>query len=62
MTEKIKAKIGATVRLRVQSGEIVEGRVGPMWQDKSVLMVRVASGNLVYNVPASMLGDEKKSK
>jgi hypothetical protein len=29
---------------------------------KSVLMVRVAPGQLVYNVPASMLVDETKSK
>jgi hypothetical protein len=29
---------------------------------KSVLMVQVASGQLVYNVPASMLVDETKSK
>ena len=56
MTKKIKPeiKLGATVRLRVHSGEIVEGRVTYLWEEKSVLMVRVASGNLVYNVPAKI--------
>ena len=33
-----------------------------MWEEKSVPMVRVASGDLVYNVPASMLIDETKAK
>jgi hypothetical protein len=33
-----------------------------MWEEKSVPMVRVASGNLVYNVPARTLVREKKSK
>jgi hypothetical protein len=28
-----------------------------MWEEKSVPMVRVASGDLVYNVPARMLVD-----
>jgi len=55
-------KLAATVRLRVHSGEIVEGRVVHMWEEKSVPMVRVASGDLVYNVPASMLIDGTKSK
>ena len=57
VTNKIKSeiKIGATVRLRVHSGEIVEGQVVHMWEEKSVPMVRIASGQLVYNVPASML-------
>jgi len=59
---KPEIKLGATVRLRVHSGEIVEGRVVHMWEEKSVLMVRVASGDLVYNVPARMLIDERKSK
>jgi hypothetical protein len=64
MTKKIKPAIqlGATVRLRAQSGEIVEGRVVHLWEEKSVPTVRVASGNLVYNVPARMLVDERKSK
>ena len=62
MTEKKKPEIGATVRLRVQSGEIVEGRVVHMWQDKSVSIDRVASGDLVFNVPVSMLVDKAKSK
>ncbi len=64
MTEKNKPeiKLGATVRLRAQSGEIIEGRVVHMWEDKSMPMVRVASGDLVYNVPAKMLVDETKSK
>jgi len=57
MTQKSKPeiKLGATVRLRAQSGEIVEGRVVHMWEEESVPMVRVASGDLVYNVPAKML-------
>ena len=64
MTKKSKAeiKLGATVRLSVHSGEIVEGRVVHRWEEKSVPMVRVASGDLVYNVPASKLIDETKSK
>ncbi len=58
MTNKNKPelKLGATVRLRVHSGEIVEGRVVHMWEDKSVPMVRVATENLVYNLPLTMLG------
>jgi hypothetical protein len=64
MPKKIKPEIelGATVRLKAQSGEIVEGRVVYLWEEKSVPMVRVASLDLVYNVPASMLADETKSK
>jgi hypothetical protein len=52
---KSEIKLGATVRLKAQSGEIIEGRVVHMWEEKSVPMVRVASGHLIYNVPASML-------
>lgn len=61
---KIKTEItlGATVRIRVHSGEIVEGRVAHLWEEKSVPMVRVASGDLVYNVPARMLVNETKWK
>jgi hypothetical protein len=64
MTKKInpEIKLGATVRLRVHSGEIVEGQVVYLWEEKSVPMVRVASGQLVYNVPASMLVNETKAK
>ena len=64
MTEKIKPeiKLGATVHLKAQSGEIITGQVVYMWEEKSVPMVRVASGQLVYNVPASMLVDETKSR
>jgi hypothetical protein len=64
MTKKSKPeiKLGATVRLKAQSGEIVEGRVVYLWEEKSVPMVRVASGDLVYNVPTRMLVDETKSK
>jgi hypothetical protein len=64
MTKKSQPeiKLGATVRLKVQSGEIVEGWVVHIWQDKSVLMVRVASGDLVYNVPARTLVDERKPR
>jgi hypothetical protein len=61
MTKKNRPeiKLGATVRLRVHSGEIVEGRVVHLWEDKSVLMVRVASGRPGYNVPAHMLVETK---
>ena len=64
MTKKSQPEIrlGATVRLRAQSGEIITGQVVHMWEEKSMPMVRVASGDLVYNVPASMLVDERKSK
>ena len=64
MTKKNKSeiKLGATVHLKAQSGEIITGQVVHMWEEKSVPMVRVASGNLVYNVPASMLVDETKPK
>ena len=64
MGKKIKSeiKLGATVRLKVHSGEIIEGRVVHLWEEKSIQMVRVASGPLVYNVPASMLVDEGKPK
>ena len=64
MTKKIKPeiKLGATVRLRAQSGEIVEGRVVHLWEEKSVPMVRVASGQLVYNVPAGMLVDARRRR
>jgi len=64
MTKKNKPeiKLGATVHLKAQSGEIITGQVVHMWEEKSVPMVRVASGQLVYNVPASMLVDETESK
>ena len=64
MAKKIKPeiKLGATVRLRVHSGEIVEGQVVYLWEEESTPMVRVASGDLVYNVPVKMLVDEKKAK
>jgi co-chaperonin GroES (HSP10) len=59
---KSEITLGATVRLRAQSGEIIAGHVVHLWEEKSVPMVRVASGDLVYNVPASMLVDETKAK
>jgi len=59
---KPEIKLGATVRLRAQSGEIIAGQVVHMWEDKSVPMVRVATENLVYNLPLTMLVDERKSK
>ena len=59
---KPEIKLGATVRLRAQSGEIITGQVVHMWEDKSVPMVRVATENLVYNLPLTMLVDERKSK
>jgi hypothetical protein len=57
MAKKNKAelKLGASVRLRAQSGEIITGQIVHLWEEKSVPMVRVASGDLVYNVPASMV-------
>jgi hypothetical protein len=58
--DKPEIKLGATVRLRAQSGEIVEGRVVHLWEEKSALMVRVESGDLVYNVPARMLDSGKR--
>ena len=64
MIEKNKPtpKIGATVRVRVLSGETVEGTVVHLWKERGIQMVRVSAGNLVYDVPARMLADEKKSK
>jgi hypothetical protein len=62
IVSKSEIKLGATVRLKAQSGEIITGQVVHMWEDKSVPMVRVASGDLVYNVPVSMLVDETKAK
>ena len=59
---KPEIKLGATVHLRAQSGEIVEGRVVHLWEEESVPMVRVASSDLVYNVPAKMLIDGSGSK
>jgi hypothetical protein len=59
---KPEIKLGATVRLQAQSGEIITGQVVHMWEEKSVLMIRVASSQLVYNVPARMLVDERKSQ
>jgi hypothetical protein len=64
MTKKDKPEIksGATVHLRVHSGEIVEGQVVYLWEEKGVQLVRVASGDLIYNVPARMLVDDTKPK
>ena len=64
MAKKIKSeiKLGATVRLRVHSGEIVEGQVVHLWEEKGAQLVRITSGDLVDNVPARMLIDETKSK
>jgi len=44
----------------VHSGEIVEGQVVYLWEEKSVPMIRVASGQLVYNVPVRMPVDEPR--
>jgi hypothetical protein len=57
MTKKNKPeiKLGATVRLSAQSGEIVEGHVVHMWEENGIQMIRITSGDLVYNVPARML-------
>jgi hypothetical protein len=62
LIEKNKPKIGATVRIRVLSGETVEGTVVRLWEERGIQRVRVSPGNLVYNVPARLLADEKKSK
>jgi hypothetical protein len=40
----------------------VEGTVVHLWEELGIQMVRVSTGNLVYNVPARLLADEKKSK
>ena len=57
-----KTKARPFASKRGQSGEIITGQVVHMWEEESVPMVRVASGQLVYNVPARMLVDETKSK
>jgi len=64
MTKKSKPeiKLGATVCLKAQSGEIIMGQVAHMWEEKSVPMVRVASGDPVNTVSVRMLVDETKSK
>jgi hypothetical protein len=62
IVSKSEIKLGAIVCLKAQSGEIIGGRVVHLWEEKSVPMVRVTSGDLVYNVPAKMLIDETKSK
>ena len=64
MTGKSKSeiKLGATVRLRVHSGEIIEGHVVHLWEEKGDQIIRITSGDLVYNVPMRMLVDEGKSK
>jgi plasmid stabilization system protein ParE len=36
-------------------GRLIQ-RVVHLWEEKSVPMVRVASGDLVYNVPLRMVG------
>ena len=56
------SKIDIGARFRAHSDEIVEGCVVDLWEEQSTLVVRVASGDLVYNVPASMLVDETKAK
>jgi hypothetical protein len=45
------SKIDIGARFRAPSGEIVEGQVAYLWEEKGVRLVRVASGDLVYNVP-----------
>jgi hypothetical protein len=45
-------KLGTTVHLRAQSGEIIEGRVVHLWEDKSVQMVRVNSDPPCPSYPA----------
>jgi hypothetical protein len=50
MAKQIKPeiKLGATVHRKAQSGEIITGQVVHTWEEQSVPMVRVASGDLVY--------------
>jgi hypothetical protein len=57
---KSEIKLGAIVCLKAQSGEIIEGRVVHLWEEKSVPMVRATSWRL--GVLAKMLIDETKSK
>jgi hypothetical protein len=59
---KPEVRLGETVRLKTQLGEIITGRVVHMWEERSAPMVRVASGDLVYNVPTGMLLDSSKAK
>jgi len=59
---KTEVRLGETVGLKTQSGEIITGQAVHMWEERSVPMVRVASGDLVYNVPAGMLLDSGKAK
>jgi hypothetical protein len=56
------SKIDIGARFRDHSGEIVTGQVVYLWEEKGVRWVRVASGDLVYNIPARMLVDETKAK
>jgi hypothetical protein len=49
---KPEIKLGATVHLKAQSGEIIAGQVVQTWEEQSVPVVRVETGDLVYNVPA----------
>ena len=46
---KPEIKSGATIRLRVYSGENVKEQVIHMWEEKGVQMIRISSGDLVYN-------------
>jgi hypothetical protein len=57
MTNKNKPeiKVGDTVLLRTQSGDVIEGKVMHLWEERSVLMVRVSHGDLVYNLPATFV-------
>jgi hypothetical protein len=48
---RTRSRLGATVRLKAQSGKIITGLVVHMWDEKSVPMV-----------PASMVVDETKSR
>jgi hypothetical protein len=57
---KPQIEIGATVRIRVLSGETVEGTVVHTWEEKGVKMVRMSSGDRVYNLPAKFLIDSRK--
>jgi len=59
---KPEVRLGETVRRKTQLGEIITGRVVHMWEERSVPMVRVASGDLVYNVRAGMLLDSSIAK
>jgi hypothetical protein len=55
-------KVGQTVRIRVLSGETVEGKVLHIWEQRNAQMIRIESEDRVYNLPAHFVIAEKKAK